>query len=159
MNILVLCTGNSARSILLEAILNRLGGPLGISAYSAGSHPAGRVHPCSLALLAEKSYSTNRLRSKSWDEFAALDAPIMDAVITVCGSAASETCPMWPGVPVRAHWGVEDPAASAEVDWPTAFAHAYGILWRRAEAFVKLEPTKLDRPALQAALNQIGKIE
>ncbi len=111
MNILVLCTGNSARSILLEAMLNaRWGGRL--AAFSAGSRPKGEVHPAALALLARKGLATGALRSRSWGEFARPDAPRMDAVITVCAAAAAETCLLWPGVPVRAHWGVDDPAAA-----------------------------------------------
>ncbi|MBU2982372.1 arsenate reductase ArsC [Lentibacter algarum] len=136
MNILVLCTGNSARSILLEAILTAQSGGA-VTAYSAGSQPAGKVHPQSLKLLAREGYDVSGARSKSWDEFALPDAPKMDAVITVCGSAAEETCPMWPGVPLRTHWGVEDPAAALEPDWEEAFASAYATLKRRAEAFLE----------------------
>lgn len=160
MNILVLCTGNSARSILLEALLNRLGAGR-ISAYSAGSSPAGTVHPQSLKLLSELGFDTSDARSKSWDEFAAPDAPIMDVVITVCGAAAGETCPMWPagpnGAPLRAHWGVEDPAAKPEAEWRTAFDKAFVRLKTRAEAFLDL-PADLNRADLQAALNRIGTL-
>lgn len=156
MNILVLCTGNSARSILLESILNRHGAADGIGAFSAGSKPAGQVHPQSLRLLAERGYATEGLRSKSWDEFAGPDAPVMDAVITVCGSAAGETCPFWPGAPIRAHWGVEDPAAAAVPDQPQAFELAYRILLARANAFLAARPTTLDRADLQATLTRIG---
>ena len=152
MNILVLCTGNSARSILLEALLNRLGEGR-ITAYSAGSQPAGAVHPQSLKLLGAKGYETAGLRSKSWDEFARPDAPQMDAVITVCGSAAGETCPMWPGAPLRAHWGVEDPAAASEAEAPAAFAAAYEILGRRAKAFLAAPVAQMDAAALAAHLN------
>ena len=158
MNILVLCTGNSARSILLEAILNRDGAGLGIHAFSAGSKPAGRVHPQSLTLLAAKGYPTDGLRSKSWDEFAGPAAPQMDAVITVCGSAAGETCPFWPGAPVRAHWGVEDPAAAPEADWPAAFGTTYRLLHARAAAFLALPLAGMDRVQLTAALARIGTI-
>ncbi|HQY44213.1 MAG TPA: arsenate reductase ArsC [Paracoccaceae bacterium] len=158
MKILVLCTGNSARSILLESILNRHGAAGGIRAFSAGSKPAGQVHPQSLRLLAERGYSTEGLRSKSWDEFAAPDAPVMDAVITVCGSAAGETCPFWPGAPVRAHWGVEDPAAAAPANQPAAFETAYGKLLARANALLAARPETLDRAGLQAALTRIGSI-
>ncbi len=157
MNILVLCTGNSARSILLEAILNRYGADQGIRAWSAGSHPAGRVHPQSLALLAAKGFPTEALRSKSWDEFAVSDAPHMDAVITVCSSAAGETCPFWPGAPVRAHWGVEDPAAAPAAQQPEAFAEAFDILSARAAAFLALPAERRLAPHLSAELSRIGK--
>lgn len=152
MNILVLCTGNSARSILLECLLNRLGGGL-ITAYSAGSQPAGKVHPQSLLLLAQEGYDVSGLSSKSWDVFSGPDAPQMDAVITVCGSAAAEVCPIWPGVPLRAHWGVEDPAAATPADALAAFRDAYGILGRRAEHFTAAPIATMDRTALQAHLN------
>ena len=157
MNILVLCTGNSARSILLEALLNDLGGDM-LCAYSAGSQPAGKVHSQSLVLLAAKGHDVKGYRSKSWDEFAAADAPVMDLVITVCGSAAAENCPIWPGAPVRAHWGVEDPAAANDVEAPAAFATAYGILKRRAEAFIAASPQNLDSVALKTLLAQCGDI-
>lgn len=157
MNILVLCTGNSARSILLEALLRDLGAAR-LNVFSAGSQPAGRVHPGALARLAQQGHATEGFRSKSWDEFAAQDAPEMDLVITVCGSAAAETCPLWPGTPMRAHWGVEDPAAADPADQDVAFASAYAILRRRAEAFCALPLETLDRDALQAELNRIGEI-
>lgn len=155
MNILVLCTGNSARSILLEQILTHHSGGR-VQGYSAGSNPAGAVHPQSLNLLDAKGYPTDGLRSKSWDEFGAADAPQMDAVITVCGSAAGETCPIWPGAPVRAHWGVDDPAAAAPADQPTAFQTAYDKLRERADAFLALPVEDYDRDQLQATLTQIG---
>lgn len=158
MNILVLCTGNSARSILLECALNRLGAPAAIHAFSAGSRPAGKVHPQSLRLLTALGYDTAQLRSKSWDEFAAPDASVMDMVITVCGSAAGETCPMWPGAPLRAHWGVEDPAAAPEADWDQAFRTAYDILFRRAATLVALPLDAMDRATLQRELTRIGEI-
>lgn len=158
MNILVLCTGNSARSILLEAILNRFGADQGIRAWSAGSHPAGRVHPQSLALLTEKGFPTAALRSKSWDEFATPDAPRMDAVITVCSAAAGETCPFWPGAPVRAHWGVEDPAAAPAERQREAFAEAFDILSGRAAAFLALPSERRLPPYLAAELTRIGMI-
>jgi len=158
MNILVLCTGNSARSILLEAILNRAGQDRGITAFSAGSRPAGRVHPQSRALLAAKGYPTAGMRSKSWDEFAAPGAPIMDMVITVCGTAAGETCPIWPGTPLRAHWGVEDPAGAPEADQPAAFAAAYDKLFARAGALLALPVERMDRGAMSAELARIGTI-
>lgn len=157
MNILVLCTGNSARSILLEAILNTEGAGR-VSAYSAGSQPSGKVHPYSLTLLAARGYDTREAQSKSWDVFALPDAPKMDAVITVCASAAGETCPIWPGAPVRAHWGVEDPAAAAEADWPAAFETAYRLLHKRARAFLDAladTPTPKD---LKSALDAVGTL-
>ena len=143
MNILVLCTGNSARSILLESILNTEGAGR-VRAYSAGSQPTGKVHPQSLVLLTEKGHDTREARSKSWDEFAADDAPTMDMVITVCGSAADEVCPVWPGAPVRAHWGVEDPARAEKANWEVAFATAYDALERRAKALLDLPFETMD---------------
>ncbi|MEM8592939.1 MAG: arsenate reductase ArsC [Pseudomonadota bacterium] len=157
MNILVLCTGNSARSILLEYILNTHSGGR-IIAFSAGSKPTGRVHPQSLALLASLGIDASAARSKSWDEFAVPDAPKMDAVITVCGSAAAEECPIWPGAPLRAHWGVEDPAAAEERDWEAAFQIAYASLERRARAFLNHDLASLSPGALQVALNEAGQI-
>jgi len=159
MKILVLCTGNSARSILLEHVLNRLGDG-SVTAYSAGSQPTGQVHPQSVRLLSAEGFDTSGARSKSWDEFAERDAPEMDAVITVCGSAAEETCPMWPGAPVRAHWGVEDPAAAAEPEQEAAFRTAYEILSRRAEALFELSLSDLarDKQAFQSELNKIGTL-
>lgn len=155
MNILVLCTGNSARSILLEMMLTHHSDGR-VTGYSAGSKPAGAVHPQSLTLLADRNYPTDGLRSKSWDEFGLPDAPVMDAVITVCGSAAGEECPIWPGVPVRAHWGVEDPAAVSTADQPAAFEKAYLKLRARAEAFLELPFKDMDRDQLRAALTSIG---
>ena len=157
MNILILCTGNSARSILLESLLNHLGGGR-VTAFSAGSNPAGAVHLQSRALLTQKGHDTAAARSKSWDEFEAADAPVMDAVITVCSAAAGETCPIWPGAPVRAHWGVEDPAATDPKDWVVAFNTAYAILERRARAFLALPIETMDAPALKAALDETAQI-
>lgn len=157
MNILVLCTGNSARSILLESIFNREGKGR-VCAFSAGSHPSGRVHPQSLRLLSQEGYPVEHLRSKSWDEFAAPGAPQMDAVITVCGSAAAETCPVWPGAPVRAHWGVDDPAAAPAEAQPEAFREAYAILKRRAEAFLAEPFETLDQQGLGALLREIAAV-
>jgi len=157
MNILVLCTGNSARSILLEALINSLSAGR-LQAYSAGSDPAGNVHPQSLKLLSEHGHDTSLARSKSWDEFATSDAPKMDMVITVCGSAAAETCPMWPGAPVRAHWGVEDPAAAAEPDWDPAFRTAYDILKKRASALMEQPFETLSTQELSAELKRIGNL-
>ncbi|WP_299946353.1 arsenate reductase ArsC [uncultured Ruegeria sp.] len=158
MNILVLCTGNSARSILLESIFNH-NGDARVRAYSAGSNPTGRVHPQSLALLSAEGHDLRDARSKSWDEFAAENAPEMDMVITVCGSAADETCPVWPGAPLRTHWGVEDPAAASEADWDTAFRTAYDILGRRAQALLTLPIETMDSAQLTAHLKRIGDIQ
>jgi len=158
MNILVLCTGNSARSVLLESILNHRSGGR-IHAFSAGSKPTGKVHPQTLALLAREGYDTSAARSKSWDEFAGPQAPQMDAVITVCGSAAEETCPIWPGVPVRTHWGVEDPAAADKRDWEAAFQTAYDILGRRSDALLALPVEQMDAATLKRELDRIGDIE
>lgn len=157
MNVLVLCTGNSARSILLECLLRRKSKGR-ISAFSAGSQPSGKVHPQSLKLLASLGYETADLSSKSWDVFAAPDAPKMDAVITVCGSAASEVCPIWPGAPVTAHWGVEDPAASEPEAWEPAFQTAYDVLERRADALCALPLEKMSPDDLKPALDRIGQI-
>lgn len=156
MNILVLCTGNSARSILLEAIFNDLSGGR-LRAYSAGSQPAGKVHPQSLKLLEEMGHDTSHARSKSWDEFAGPGAPDMDIVITVCGSAAGETCPMWPGAPLRSHWGVEDPAALDQADWEIGFRTAYDILRGRAERLLDHNIETLDAGALKALLDRTGR--
>ncbi len=156
-NVLFLCTGNSARSILAEAILQREGQGR-FNAYSAGSHPAGRVNPHALALLKKLNYDVDRFRSKSWDEFATPEAPKMDFVFTVCDAAASEVCPVWPGQPMTAHWGLSDPAAAtgtpAEIQ--LAFSDAYRMLANRISVFVSLPLTSLDRLALQKRLDQIG---
>lgn len=157
MNILVLCTGNSARSILLESVLNHLGHPR-VTAYSAGSQPVGQVNPHATALLRSKGHETSGFRSKSWDEFGAVEAPEMDIVITVCGSAAAETCPMWPGTPLRAHWGVEDPAAAAPDQAVEAFTEAYSILLRRAQAFLAAPIETMNPTALAAHLKSCGAI-
>ena len=161
MNILVLCTGNSARSILLEALLNRLGDGR-VTAYSAGSQPTGAVHPQSLRLLGEQGFDVTRARSKSWDEFAQDDAPVMDVVITVCASAAGEACPLWPSrngeAPVRAHWGVDDPAAAQEADWERAFGSAFAILERRAHALLDLPIEDMETGELKIHLDRIGEI-
>ena len=157
MNILVLCTGNSARSILLESILTHKSDGR-ITGFSAGSTPSGKVHPQSLILLAEKDYPTDGLRSKSWDEFGTDDAPQMDIVITVCGSAAAEECPYWPGAPIRVHWGVEDPAAAAEPDWDAAFNTAYDQLHTRAMAFLELDTDGMDQATLTKELTRIGTL-
>lgn len=151
MNILVLCTGNSARSILLETIL-RVRGEGRVRAFSAGSRPVGRVNPAALALLAERGHSLHGLRSKSWDEFAAADAPVMDLIVTVCGNAADEACPVWPGQPLIAHWGIDDPAATTAPDSAVraAFAQAYALLDDCAARFFAGSPERLSRDALAA---------
>lgn len=136
-NVLFLCTGNSARSILSEAILNRFGEGR-FRAFSAGSKPVGRVNPGALELLGRREYPTESLRSKSWDEFAGPDAPAMDYVITVCNNAAGETCPVWPGHPATEHWDIADPAGVGETDEErcAAFEAAYVVLQKRIERFV-----------------------
>lgn len=157
MNILVLCTGNWTRSILLETILNTHGAP-DVHAYSAGSQPAGQVHPASLNLLDEMGYDTISLRSKSWDEFADPNAPSMDAVITVCGSAAGETCSMWPGTQLRAHWSIEDPAKAHQANWDAAFSESYSLLKAKADAFLSMPVATMDRNALQAHLTAVANV-
>jgi arsenate reductase len=136
-NVLFLCTGNSARSILSEAILNRLGEGR-FRAFSAGSKPVGRVNPGALDLLGRREYPTDGLRSKSWDEFARPDAPQMDYIVTVCNNAAGETCPVWPGHPATEHWDIDDPAGVGETDEErrAAFEEAYAVLQKRIEKFV-----------------------
>ncbi len=156
--ILILCTGNSARSIMAEAIINTLGAGRFV-AHSAGSQPAGRVHPLALEKLSAIGYPTAQLRSKSWDEFAAADAPQMDFIITVCDNAAGETCPLWPGQPVSAHWGVPDPAAveGTEEQQRKAFMDAAITLRRRIELFLSLPLQRLDAMSLQRELHDIGR--
>lgn len=157
-NMLFLCTGNSARSILAEGLLNGLAGDR-FQAYSAGSMPKGAVHPLALATLASYSLPTDGYRSKSWDEFATPDAPQMDFVITVCDNAAGEACPIWPGRPVTAHWGVPDPAAHEgdEDERMKAFHDAARMLKRRIELFLSLPLDSLDAMSLQAELRGIGQ--
>lgn len=149
MNILVLCTGNSARSILLEAILQS-SGRAALNAYSAGSTPTGRVNPGAIRCLERHGIQHPQARSKSWDEFEGPEAPIMDLVITVCGNARDETCPIWPGAPLSTHWGVEDPAdVKAPVEAvDAAFEEAFHILRHRAELFLALDPSNLDKTLL-----------
>ena len=157
-NVLFLCTGNSARSIMAECILNREG--MGrFRAYSAGSHPKGQVHPYAIDLLKSLNYQTDGLRSKSWDEFAAPGAPAMDFVFTVCDDAANEVCPVWPGQPMTAHWGVPDPAAAegTEAQRRYAFVDAYRMLSNRISIFVSLPITSLDQLTLQRRLHEIGR--
>ena len=156
-NVLFLCTGNSARSILAEAILKRDG--MGrFNAFSAGSQPKPQPHPYAIDLLAKLNHDTSFARSKSWDEFAGPDAPQMDFVFTVCDNAANETCPIWPGQPMTAHWGVPDPAAAegSEAERRLAFADAYRMLSNRISVFVNLSLASLDRLALQTHLDRIG---
>ncbi len=157
-NILILCTGNSARSILAEALFNALGSGR-VKAFSAGSHPVGRVNPHALELLEAQGLETANLRSKSWDEFAAPGAPQLDFVVTVCGSAANEACPVWPGAPLRAHWGVDDPAAVAgsQEDIRAAFMKAYALLAERVLMFLSLSFEDMEADVLQRHLAEIGR--
>ena len=157
-NVLFLCTGNSARSILAEVLLNELGTGR-FSGYSAGSHPAGSVNPFALDMLRAAALPTAGLRSKSWDEFARAGAPKMDFIITVCDNAAGEACPVWPGKPITAHWGVEDPAAvkGSDDERRAAFRNAAAILRRRIELLVALPDAKLGDLAAQAYLREIGR--
>jgi len=157
-NVLFLCTGNSARSILAEAYLNSAAKGR-FAAYSAGSHPAGKVNPFALELLRKNRLPTEGLRSKNWDEFAAAGAPTMDFVFTVCDNAAGEACPLWPGQPITAHWGVADPAAveGSDDEKRRAFLRAYVELSNRINLFLNLPLEKLDRMALQRKLREIGK--
>ena len=158
LNVLFLCTGNSARSILAEAYLNSAGKGR-FHAYSAGSRPGGRVNPFALELLEKCKIDTVGLRSKSWDEFAAPGAPRMDFVFTVCDSAAAEPCPYWPGRPMTAHWGVADPAAAqgSEEDKRRAFSRAFSALSARINLLINLPMERLDRLALQKKFHEIGK--
>ena len=156
-HILVLCTGNSARSILAEAVLNRDGAGR-VRAYSAGSKPAGRVNPGAIRLLERLGLPTAGYRSKSWDEFTAAGAPQMDLVITVCDSAAGETCPVWPGAPLMAHWGVDDPAAAPEAEIDRAFRVAYHHLSARINTFLALDFEEMDRATLKTRLDAISHI-
>ncbi|MFN0040305.1 MAG: arsenate reductase ArsC [Burkholderiales bacterium] len=159
LRILVLCTGNSARSIMAEALLNAAGAGR-VRAWSAGSHPSGRVNPLALAQLRKAGLPAEGYRSKSWDEFATPEAPTLDIVITVCGNAAGETCPVWPGTPLRGHWGVDDPAkqGGSDEDKARAFSDAFDRLERKVRAFAALPLADLDRPALQAKLHEIGEL-
>lgn len=158
MNVLFLCTGNSARSILAEAYLN-LAGKGRFQAYSAGSKPGGRVNPFALELLQKNRIPVDGLRSKSWDEFAVPGAPQMDIVVTVCDSAAAEACPYWPGQPMTAHWGVPDPAAveGSDDDKRRAFLTAYSTLSSRINLLLSLSLDKLDRLALKQKLDDIAR--
>lgn len=159
-NVLVLCTGNSARSILAEAILNREGAGR-IHAFSAGSRPKGAPNPYALALLNELGYETSRFRSKNWDEFAAPGAPKMDFIITVCDAAAGNSCPYWPGHPLSAHWGIPDPAVveGTEAEKRAAFMEAYRRIAARITAFVNLDIEALDLATLKRKLAEIGAMD
>ena len=158
-NVLFLCTGNSARSVLAEVYLNHVAGNR-CRAHSAGSRPAGQVNPFALELLRERGMRTENLRSKSWDEYAKPGAPQMDFIFTVCANAAGETCPVWPGRPASAHWGVEDPAAvqGSDTDKRAAFAMALQQLSARIDAFLALPIEALDPAALKAQLVAIGQM-
>ncbi|MBI5937380.1 MAG: arsenate reductase ArsC [Betaproteobacteria bacterium] len=158
-NVLFLCTGNSARSIFAEAILNKLGAGR-FHAFSAGSHPAGAVNPHTVELLEKHRFPTEGLRSKSWEEFAQADAPHLDFVFTVCDRAAGEACPAWPGQPMTAHWGIDDPAVAtgSEDDIRKAFFTAYNQMRTRIGLFVNLPFDKLDRLKLEKALYEIGAV-
>jgi len=159
-NVLFLCTGNTARSILAESILRKEGAGK-FAAFSAGSHPKGIVNPYAVQTLQSFGYPIDGLRSKSWDEFSRPDAPKMDFVFTVCDNAAGETCPFWPGQPMTAHWGIEDPAGveGTDIDKQRAFATAFRYLKNRITAFAALPVSSLDRLTLQARVTAIGRLE
>jgi len=159
-NVLFLCTGNSARSIIAEAILNRLGGGK-FRAYSAGSQAKGQVNPHTIGLLQNLGYDTSGMRSKSWDEFAKAGEPKFDFVFTVCDNAAAEACPVWPGQPMTAHWGIPDPAEAkgSPAEVALAFKEAYRMLHQRICIFTALPLRALDRLALQNKLREIGRME
>jgi len=158
-NVLFLCTGNSARSVMAEAILNKIGAGK-LRAYSAGSQPKGQVNPNTIQLLQQLGYNTSGFRSKSWSEFARPGAPPLDFVFTVCGNAAGETCPVWHGQPMTAHWGVPDPAEAkgSDAEVALAFKDAYRMLHQRIGIFVALPIRSLDRLSLQAKLKEIGHV-
>ena len=157
-NVLFLCTGNSARSIIAEAIMNREGAGR-FKGYSAGSQPMGRVHPLTVHLLQRLNYDVSSFRSKSWSEFAEAGAPELDFVFTVCDNAANESCPYWPGQPMTAHWGVPDPAAVAgnDAERNLAFADTYRMLSQRITIFANLPLSSLDAVSLQRRLDEIGR--
>jgi arsenate reductase (thioredoxin) len=159
-NVLFLCTGNSARSIMAEAILNKIDAGK-FHAYSAGSHPKGQVHPETVRLLQSLGYDTTGFRSKSWSELADPGAPLLDFVFTVCDNAAGETCPVWPGQPMTAHWGVPDPAAAkgTPAEIALAFKDAYRMLNRRIGIFASLPLRSLDQLSLQKKLREIGQMD
>lgn len=157
-NVLFLCTGNSARSIMAECLLNRIGAGR-FRAFSAGSQPKGEIHPLALHLLQRQDYRVEDLRSKNWDEFSAAGAPELDFVFTLCDSAAAESCPAWPGQPMTAHWGLADPAAAegSETERHLAFADTLRMLRNRIEIFTSLPVSSLDRLSLQNRLEEIGR--
>lgn len=159
-NVLFLCTGNSARSIIAESILRKEGEGR-FNAFSAGSHPKGEVNPLALKVLADRQYPTAGLRSKRWDEFAVPGAPTMHFVFTVCDDAAGEVCPIWPGHPMTAHWGIEDPAMAegTPIQKEAAFDQAFRFLHNRVGIFASLPLDKIDRLALNARLREIGRLE
>jgi len=159
-NVLFLCTGNSARSILAESILRKDGSGR-FRAFSAGSQPKGEVNPVALRVLESMNYPTDGLRSKSWEEFAVPDAPVMDFVFTVCDNAAGESCPIWPGQPMTAHWGIEDPAAieGSDIQRETAFVSAFRFMKNRIAAFTALPLGSIDAMALGTKLRDIGNSE
>lgn len=159
-NVLFLCTGNTARSVLAEGILRKLGADH-FNSFSAGSQPKGVVNPFALKVLAAQGYPADGYRSKSWDEFAGADAPKMDFVFTVCDSAAGEACPYWPGTPMTAHWGIEDPAAveGTDIEKERAFNEAFRFMKNRISAFVALPIAKLDAMSLSGKLKEIGQLE
>lgn len=159
-NVLVLCSGNSARSLMAEAILNREGHGR-FHAFSAGSHPQDGPHPAAVSLLSSLGYETEGLRSKSWDEFAGANATPMDFIITVCDSAAGEACPFWPGHPLQAHWGIPDPVGASGAEWErrAAFVEAYRLLAARLTAFINLPFEKLDLAGLKKSLLEVGRME
>lgn len=158
LNVLFLCTGNSARSIMAEAILNRLGRGK-FKAFSAGSQPAGYVHPLALQMLRNAHYDVSGLRSKPWDEFATPDAPKLDFVFTVCDNAANEVCPIWPGQPMTAHWGLPDPAKAqgTDAERATVIAATMRMLTQRIGVFLSLPFEKLSKLSLQKQIDEIGK--
>lgn len=155
-SVLFLCTGNSARSILAEALMNRLGEGR-FHAYSAGSFPKGEVHPQALSLLDELRFPTEGLRSKSWDEYSGSESPAFDFIFTVCDSAAGETCPVWPGNPMGAHWGIEDPAAVEGPGQREAFERALHFLSNRVSLFLALPHDSIDEMAMERKLKEIGR--
>ena len=159
-NVLFLCTGNSARSILAESIMRR-DGQGRFRSFSAGSQPKGRVNPFALKVLASANYPTDGMRSKSWEEFAAPDAPVMDFVFTVCDNAAGESCPVWPGQPMTAHWGIEDPAAveGTDIQKEAAFVAAFRYLKNRIGVFTSLPLRGIDKLSLGTKLREIGRLD
>ncbi|HYD15733.1 MAG TPA: arsenate reductase ArsC [Hyphomicrobium sp.] len=158
LNVLFLCTHNSARSIIAEAVMNRLGAGR-FKAYSAGSQPSGKVHPYALGLLLQLNYDISSLRSKSWEEFTAPEAPHLDFVFTVCDNAANEVCPVWPGQPISAHWGLPDPSTvdGKESERHFAFADTHRMLYQRIGIFTNLPLASLDKLSLQRRLDDIGR--